>query len=117
MANKVVPPLTGAAWARVILYIALVVVALALGLAPTFGLTGMEGVLQGVLVVLGVLTGGTATLNVPKATDQKLPDLRELLPAVMNLANEVKDAKEVVREKPAVYPSLGVGPPHFDRTE
>lgn len=86
-------PTTVGGWARIVLYLALVVVAVARGFAPQLGLEAWDGVLTEVLVLLGVVSGGTATVNVPKAGDQRT-EWREALPAVWRTYEELQQLRQ-----------------------
>ena len=48
-------PTTVGGWARIVLYLALVVVAVARGFAPQLGLESWDGVLTELLVLLGLI--------------------------------------------------------------
>lgn len=86
-------PTTAGGWVRFVLYLVLVVVAVARGFAPQLGLDAWEGVLTELLVLLGVVSGGTATVNVPKAGDQRV-ELREVLPAVWRTYEELQALRQ-----------------------
>lgn len=87
------PQLTNGGWARVVLYVLTVLVALVAVLAPIIGFGEYTDVAQALAAILAVLSGGTATLNVPKAEDQNI-NLREVGPAVLDLVREVQELRQ-----------------------
>lgn len=82
--------LTPAGWVRLVLYAVLVLAAAVAGVGDEFGLGQFEGVAGQLLVVLGAVTGTTASMNVSKAPDHEMK-LSEVLPAFRDLSNEVRD--------------------------
>lgn len=95
MTNKHTSPrksfdLTPAGWVRLVLYVVLVLAAVVAGVGSEFGLGQFEGVAAQLLVVLGAVTGTTASMNVSKAPDHEMK-LSEVLPALRDLSYEVRD--------------------------
>lgn len=82
--------LTPSGWVRLVLYVVLVLAAVVAGVGSEFGLGQFEGVAAQLLVVLGAVTGTTASLNVSKAPDHEMK-LSEVLPALRDLSYEVRD--------------------------
>lgn len=93
MANINKAQVTPGGWARIALYAATVIVALIAVLLPAFGLGDAVGVAEKLAAVLGILSGGTAVLNVPKADDQNIK-VRDLIPAVGELVGEVRGLRQ-----------------------
>lgn len=93
MANVNNSQVTPGGWTRIALYAATVIVALIAVLLPAFGLGDAVGIAEKLAAVLGILSGGTAVLNVPKADDQNIK-LRDLLPAVGELVGEVRGLRQ-----------------------
>lgn len=104
-----------AGWIRIALYLVMIVVIVAAWLAPVLGFEQMQQALIELGTVLGVLSGGTAVLNVPKADDQRV-NVPELLRAggrtydeIVKLRESSATADEVAerverRIRPAVAP-------------
>lgn len=82
--------LTPSGWVRLALYVVLVLAAVVAGVGSEFGLGQFEGVAAQLLVVLGAVTGTTASLNVSKAPDHEMK-LSEVIPALRDLSYEVRD--------------------------
>lgn len=82
--------LTTGGWVRLVLYVVLVLAAVVAGVGSEFGLGQFEGVAAQLLVVLGAVTGTTASMNVSKAPDHEMK-LSEVVPALRNLSHEVRD--------------------------
>ena len=82
--------LTPSGWVRLVLYIVLVLAAVVAGVGSEFGLGQFEGVAAQLLVVLGAVTGTTASMNVSKAPDHEMK-LSEVIPALRDLSYEVRD--------------------------
>lgn len=82
--------LTPGGWVRLALYVVLVLAAVVAGVGSEFGLGQFEGVAAQLLVVLGAVTGTTASMNVSKAPDHEMK-LSEVVPALRNLSHEVRD--------------------------
>ena len=82
--------LTPSGWVRLVLYVVLVLAAVVAGVGSEFGLGQFEGVAAQLLVVLGAVTGTTASMNVSKAPDHEMK-LSEVLPALRDLSYEVRD--------------------------
>lgn len=82
--------LTTGGWVRLVLYVVLVVAAAVAGVGEEFGLGQFEGVAAQLLVVLGAVTGTTASLNVSKSPDHEMK-LSEVVPALRDLSYEVRD--------------------------
>lgn len=82
--------LTPSGWVRLVLYVVLVLSAVVAGVGSEFGLGQFEGVAAQLLVVLGAVTGTTASMNVSKAPDHEMK-LSEVLPALRDLSYEVRD--------------------------
>lgn len=82
--------LTPAGWVRLVLYAVLVLAAAVAGVGDEFGLGQFEGVAGQLLVVLGAVTGTTASMNVSKAPDHEMK-LSEVVPSLRGLSNEVRD--------------------------
>ena len=82
--------LTPSGWVRLVLYVVLVLAAVVAGVGAEFGLGQFEGVAAQLLVVLGAVTGTTASLNVSKAPDHEMK-LSEVIPALRDLSYEVRD--------------------------
>lgn len=89
-ASRKASDLTPAGWVRLVLYVVLVLAAAVAGVGEEFGLGQFEGVAAQLLVVLGAVTGTTASLNVSKAPDHEMK-LSEVLPALRDLSYEVRD--------------------------
>ena len=64
--------LTPSGWVRLALYVVLVLAAVVAGVGSEFGLGQFEGVAAQLLVVLGAVTGTTASMNVSKAPDHEM---------------------------------------------
>ena len=94
--------LTPSGWVRLVLYVVLVLAAVVAGVGAEFGLGQFEGVAAQLLVVLGAVTGTTASLNVSKAPDHEMK-LSEVIPALRDLSYEVRDmnmtAPDVIAER------------------
>lgn len=86
-------PVTPGGWVRLALYVVAVVAGLAAILAEPLGFGGLTELLVSISGLLLVATGGTAALNLGKADDQRL-NIRELIPAVRDVAGEVRDLRE-----------------------
>lgn len=82
--------LTTGGWVRLALYVVLVLAAVVAGVGSEFGLGQFEGVAAQLLVVLGAVTGTTASMNVSKAPDHEMK-LSEVIPALRDLSYEVRD--------------------------
>lgn len=82
--------LTPSGWVRLALYVVLVLAAVVAGVGSEFGLGQFEGVAAQLLVVLGAVTGTTASMNVSKAPDHEMK-LSEVIPALRDLSYEVRD--------------------------
>ena len=82
--------LTPSGWVRLALYVVLVLAAVVAGVGSEFGLGQFEGVAAQLLVVLGAVTGTTASLNVSKSPDHEMK-LSEVIPALRDLSYEVRD--------------------------
>lgn len=82
--------LTPSGWVRLVLYVVLVLAAVVAGVGSEFGLGQFEGVAAQLLVVLGAVTGTTASLNVSKSPDHEMK-LSEVIPALRDLSYEVRD--------------------------
>lgn len=82
--------LTTGGWVRLVLYVVLVLAAVVAGVGAEFGLGQFEGVASQLLVVLGAVTGTTASLNVSKSPDHEMK-LSEVVPALRDLSYEVRD--------------------------
>lgn len=82
--------LTPSGWVRLVLYVVLVLAAVVAGVGSEFGLGQFEGVAAQLLVVLGAVTGTTASMNVSKAPDHEMK-LSEVIPALRDLSYEVRD--------------------------
>lgn len=82
--------LTPSGWVRLVLYVVLVLAAVVAGVGSEFGLGQFEGVAAQLLVVLGAVTGTTASMNVSKAPDHEMK-LSEVIPALRDLSYEIRD--------------------------
>ena len=80
-------------WIRIALYLVMIVVIVAAWLAPVLGFEQMQQALIELGTVLGVLSGGTAVLNVPKADDQRV-NVPELLRAGGRTYDEIVKLRE-----------------------
>lgn len=90
--NVKTPNLTGAGWLRGLIYVVTVVVAVIAGVATQQG-WAFADLAQTVTLLLGGLTGTTATLNLQKAPDQHRPKITEIMPVLGELLEDVKDLR------------------------
>lgn len=92
IANISTPNLTGGGWVRGLIYVITVVAAITAGIATQQG-WAIADLAQTVTLLLGGLTGTTATLNLQKAPDQYRPKITEIMPVLGELLEDVKDLR------------------------
>lgn len=80
---------------RLVVYVVGALIGLAALVATVLGYGELSALLATVAAGAAAITGGTATFNLEKAPDQKTPlDVRELLPALLQVASAVKDYRQ-----------------------
>ena len=105
--------MTRGAWARIVLYVLTALVGLAAAVLPLVGLQEHVPVLTSITGLLALLSGGTATYNVPAAPDQaQRTDLGAVIRQIGVLVATLRDTQPIA---PAPHqPATDVGLPVYD---